>query len=139
MFAAAEAGRTAYNGRMSQVIDSAFMDLCRRTLREKTVRRSEGIALRLESARARAADAASVLRHQFGAHEVIIFGSVADGIGFSERSDIDLAISGIPPARFWSAGAAAERAAGGFELDLIDLKFASEGFALHIRNSGMRL
>lgn len=54
-----------------------------------------------------------------GACEVYLFGSAARG-QMREDSDIDLAVSGLPPEMFYRAGAAAEDAIGR-SLDLIDL------------------
>lgn len=54
-----------------------------------------------------------------GAREVYLFGSAAHG-QMREDSDIDLAVSGLPPELFYRAGAAAEDALGR-TLDLVDL------------------
>jgi predicted nucleotidyltransferase len=54
-----------------------------------------------------------------GAREVYLFGSAARG-QVREDSDIDLAVSGLPPELFYRAGAAAEDALGR-SLDLVDL------------------
>ncbi len=54
-----------------------------------------------------------------GAREVYVFGSAARG-RMRENSDIDLAVSGLPPALFYRAGGQAEDALGR-SLDLIDL------------------
>ena len=54
-----------------------------------------------------------------GAREVYLFGSAAHG-QMRADSDIDLAVSGLPPERFYRAGAAAEDALG-WTLDLVDL------------------
>ena len=124
---------------MSLVTELAYLERCRRTLRERTAERSANVAVRLEAARTGAAEAARVLLQDFGANEVFLFGSAADGVGFSERSDIDLAVSGIEAEHFWAAGAAAERAAGGFELDLVDLEYARSDLAHHVRSVGRRL
>lgn len=62
--------------------------------------------------------AAEVLKAE-GAREVYLFGSLAKGRERPE-SDIDLAVSGLPPKRFFHAMARAHEAAGR-TLDLIDL------------------
>lgn len=54
-----------------------------------------------------------------GADEVYLFGSAARG-QVREDSDIDLAVSGLPPELFYRAGAIAEDLLGR-PLDLIDL------------------
>ncbi len=54
-----------------------------------------------------------------GAREVYLFGSAARG-QMREDSDIDLAVSGLPPELFYRAGAVAEDTLGR-SLDLVDL------------------
>ncbi len=54
-----------------------------------------------------------------GAREVYLFGSAAKGT-MRENSDVDLAVSGLPPEVFFRAMAQASRALGR-PLDLIDL------------------
>lgn len=54
-----------------------------------------------------------------GAQEVYLFGSAARG-QMRTDSDIDLAVSGLPPEMFYRAGAAAEDVLGR-SLDLVDL------------------
>lgn len=66
----------------------------------------------------RAAAAAAVLRAA-GASEVYLFGSVAEGRS-REGSDLDLAVSGLPPEKFFGAMASAAEAAG-VPIDLLDL------------------
>jgi len=62
--------------------------------------------------------AAGILK-EAGATEVYIFGSAAAG-NLKDRSDVDVAVSGLPQALFFEAmGRAAEVL--GAELDLIDL------------------
>jgi uncharacterized protein len=47
--------------------------------------------------------AARLLREEFGATRVVAFGSLAHGAWFEPRSDIDLAVEGIPVEAFWRA------------------------------------
>lgn len=62
--------------------------------------------------------AADVLK-QYGATEVYLFGSTAQGEP-REDSDVDLAVSGLPPVAFFQAMARAGQVLGR-TLDLIDL------------------
>ena len=55
----------------------------------------------------------------FGATDVYLFGSIAKGT-FREDSDIDLAVSGIPPEKFFEAMGQAEDILNR-EIDLVDL------------------
>ena len=59
----------------------------------------------------------------FGATEVYLFGSTARGTA-TDSSDIDLAVSGIPPEKFFEAMGCAEDVLDR-EIDLIDLDEAN--------------
>ena len=50
-----------------------------------------------------------LLRSEFGATEIIVFGSLVQGDRFDAESDIDLAVKGIPPQDYFAAMAAANR------------------------------
>ena len=76
--------------------------------------------------------AAAVLK-EAGAQDVYLFGSAAHG-AVQEDSDIDLAVSGIPPQRFFLAMA---RAAAVLQrpLDLVDLDQPTP-FTRYLREEG---
>ena len=76
--------------------------------------------------------AAEVLK-SFGATEVYVFGSVATDT-YNEDSDIDLAVSGIPPKKFFAAMGSVFSALQS-EVDLIDLDEKSL-FSEHLKNHG---
>jgi len=76
--------------------------------------------------------AAAALRAN-GAREVYLFGSAAGG-RFEEDSDVDLAVSGLPPERFFKAMGAARRILRR-PLDLIDLD-EDNPFTRYLREEG---
>ena len=127
-----------YNGIMNTAITPATMARYRATFRAREAARAASVAERLRTARAAASAAATVLKRDFGATRVLLFGSAARGQGFHDRSDIDLAVEGVQIDQFWAAGAAAERSAG-FELDLVDLTFAQPGLIEHVEATGIEL
>jgi predicted nucleotidyltransferase len=66
-----------------------------------------------------------VLKEQFGAREVYLFGSLAGQSPWHNRSDIDLAVEGLPPDQYITALSALwELLPEGLELDLITLETA---------------
>jgi len=69
---------------------------------------------------AQARQAAQILREQFGATRVVVFGSLAHNLWYTERSDIDLAAWGIAPQNYFKAFNAIARASSEFELNLVD-------------------
>ena len=64
--------------------------------------------------------AARVLREQFGATRVVVFGSLAHNLWYSERSDVDLAVWGIAPEQFYHAAATASQMVRDFEINVVD-------------------
>lgn len=67
-----------------------------------------------------ARQAAALLRHEFGASKVVVFGSLARGNRFTPWSDIDLAAWGIPADRFYAAVAAVTSLTTSMKVDLVD-------------------
>lgn len=68
---------------------------------------------------------ARVLKEQFGAHEVYVFGSLAGQSPWHSRSDIDLAVEGLASEQYISALSALwELLPEGLELDLVTLETA---------------
>jgi predicted nucleotidyltransferase len=66
-----------------------------------------------------------LLRERFGAQRVIPFGSLVGGSPWHERSDVDLAVEGLPPADFFPAHAACrDLLPPGMDLDLVPLEDA---------------
>ncbi|MBI3763908.1 MAG: nucleotidyltransferase domain-containing protein [Chloroflexi bacterium] len=83
--------------------------------------------------------AGHLLKEQFGATRVIAFGSLAHGAWFSRRSDIDLAVEGIPPQEFWRAWCALDHLEQRFEIDLTALESAPVRLREEIERVGVSL
>jgi uncharacterized protein len=107
-------------------------------IRKRWLQEREGWALRRGRAWASARQAADVLRSRFGAKDVFAFGSLVRQGTYDERSDVDLAVRGVPPRAFFRASAAAA-AVCEFELDLIDLDDCSPALAEQVRREGVAL
>ena len=86
-----------------------------------------------------ARQAAEVLRRRFGTETVFAFGSLVRGGTFDERSDVDLAVRGVPPQDFFRASAAAAAAVCEFDLDLIDLDDCSPALREQVQREGVGL
>lgn len=93
------------------------MAVWRPTLARRTAEAERAAALR-SRALAFAERAAEVLRVKFGAGRVVLFGSLAHGRWFGERSDIDLAVEGLDADGHLVAIARLTEMAGGLEIDL---------------------
>jgi len=83
--------------------------------------------------------AAHLLREQFGARMVVAFGSLVHRNWFNRWSDIDLAVWGVPPNRFYQAVAAVTGLSPDFEVDLVDAEHCSMSLRRVIESEGKKL
>ncbi|MCE2450408.1 MAG: nucleotidyltransferase domain-containing protein [Candidatus Latescibacteria bacterium] len=91
-----------------------------------------------QKAQVQAQVCAKALVEEYGAERVYLIGSLTRGSGFHPRSDIDLAVAGIPPERYFAVLAdIAERA--GREVDLILLESATPALLECVANEGVLL
>lgn len=72
-----------------------------------------------------------------GCNEIILFGSLADGMA-DESSDIDLAVSGISPRTYFKTVAVISSVVG-WKVDLITMDYISKDFKEKIRKEGRQL
>jgi len=78
----------------------------RKFWRERAAREAARRRELASQARAEAMRVAEVLVRDFGARRVYLFGSLLQEGRFHERSDVDLAVEGIAPERFFKTWAA---------------------------------
>ena len=76
-------------------------------------------------ARAEALQVAQMLVREFGASRVYLFGSLAREGRFHEQSDVDLAVEGVAPERFFKAWTAAG-AHSSTPIELVDMAEVGE-------------
>jgi predicted nucleotidyltransferase len=108
-------------------------------IRRRRARFGAEIASRRRRAMLAARKAADLLRTEFGAKEVILFGSLARRGSFTLYSDIDLAVRGIAPEKFFSASAAIERVDVSFQIDLVELETCAAAVRQNIEKDGKLL
>jgi predicted nucleotidyltransferase len=84
------------------------------------------------------AEAACRYLCSLGAKESFIFGSVLSAELFGERSDIDLAVSGLPREHIYKVEARIEEIVGGMPFDLVYLETAPQYLVERIREKGKR-
>lgn len=109
----------------------------RQTLLLRQESRQRQVDLQVQEVRRRLPMVAAMLRRDFGAQEVILFGSLAWGHPH-EDSDVDLAVAGVPVQAMFSAAAAAE-ALLDRTVDLVDLTTANKTLAARIAARGQPL
>jgi predicted nucleotidyltransferase len=72
----------------------------------------------LAEARAVAVKAAALLKNEFFAKRVVLFGSAARADTFDRTSDVDLAVWGVAPGRFFAAVARVNELSPKWKIDL---------------------
>ena len=97
---------------------------------------SDELSKRRRRAMMAARKAANLLRREFGANEVFVFGSLARRGGFTPWSDVDLAAFGIPPTRFFEAVGAVTGLSSEFKIDLIDIETCPDSLREAIETEG---
>ncbi len=83
--------------------------------------------------------AAALLRKEYSAKKIILFGTLAMDIDFSEHSDIDLAVIGIPDTLFYRAVARVSGLSPEFVVDLVDPDSCRPSVRESILNKGIEL
>jgi predicted nucleotidyltransferase len=89
-------------------------------VKHRAVEERSELARRRREALKEAHRIARLLRNEYKAQKVVLFGSLARAGVFTRWSDIDLAAWGIPAERFYAAVAAATGCSAHFRVDLVD-------------------
>lgn len=89
-------------------------------------------------ARREALAIAEMLADRFEVEAVYLIGSALDDERFDETSDLDLAVRGLNPLRYWEAMAVAEELTR-LPFDLIDLGTAGESMRHRVEEEGLVL
>jgi predicted nucleotidyltransferase len=82
---------------------------------------------------------AKLLKSQFGAQRVILFGSLAHQAWFTPDSDIDLAVQGLPSSNYWQAWRTTEEIITNRKIDLVEIETVSPTLRRIIEQDGIEL
>ena len=82
---------------------------------------------------------AKLLKEKYKADTIFIFGSLTDKKRFHERSDIDLAVSGIANEKFYKAYGEITAKFTDFDIDLVDLEDCKESLLTAIEKEGIKI
>jgi uncharacterized protein len=109
------------------------------TARRRRAERQALVAARCERGWSVARRAADLLRREFGATRVEAFGSLVHGTAFHARSDVDLAVWGLPTERFFQAVAAVNDLPDAFGVDLVEVDRCQPALRQVIEREGVAL
>lgn len=105
--------------------------------RRRRLREQQELARRRERALALARQAAAVLREDFRAERVVLFGSLARGGVFDTHSDVDLAVWGLDNRKYLRALACLLDLDPTIEIDLVMAEDASPALLAIIEQEGI--
>ncbi len=111
----------------------------RSTAEERQRKRIVKIKPRILQAWEVARQAARLLRDQYHATRVVVFGSLAREASFHEWSDIDLAVWGLSPEQTLQAMGAVMDLSPRFEINLVDINTCPESLVEVIEREGQDL
>lgn len=97
------------------------------------------LAARYQKAWDLARKAATLLKKQYGASKVVVFGSLVDEARFTRWSDVDLAVWGVPDQWFFAAVGAVTALSAELKVDLVDPASCRESLRKAIENEGITL
>jgi uncharacterized protein len=106
-------------------------------IRRRRAKFSAEISARRRRAMSAARKAAKLLKSEFGASEVILFGSLARRVGFHRWSDIDLAVRGV--ADYLKAMDTVLYLVPEFKIDLVELETCPPALLESIEEEGKTL
>jgi len=81
--------------------------------------------------------AVSLLHEKFDAKRILVFGSLLHRERFTHRSDIDIAVWGVPPEKFFKAVAKMIDLSQQFQIDLVSAEYCSERMRQKIEKEGV--
>jgi predicted nucleotidyltransferase len=123
----------------ADLVTDEEMAVYRATARRQRMRERQELRKRAERAKIVAQRAARLLKDKAGARRVILFGSLARGELFHQRSDVDLAVEGIKSQDFWYAWAELDNLNSEFEIDLVHVETAPPNLLLTLEREGVDL
>jgi predicted nucleotidyltransferase len=120
-------------------ITPAEMEVYRQTARARSLARQARVAERRERAWAVARRAAELLKAEYGAMRVVVFGSLTAPAYFHASSDIDLAVWGMAEQRPYEAAGRLLELDPEFEIDPVEFEHARPVLQAAIEHEGVPL
>lgn len=120
-------------------ISEEDMAAYRATARRRLEQAEKELAVRLGRAWEAALRAAKLLREDFGAHRVVVFGSLLRPRYFSQWSDVDIAAWGISSENTFRAMGAVMDLGGDIEINLVDVETCRDSLRAIIEREGQEL
>lgn len=120
-------------------ISKEQMAVYRATARQRQQQKEHQLALRYRRAWDVARQAVVILKEQFGAQRVVIFGSALFAQRFHQHSDVDLAVWGLDEKLYYRAVARLLDIEPTIPVDLVESELASPALSQVIEEEGVPL
>lgn len=124
---------------MEATIQPEEMAIYKATARKKAAKRKAEIDTRFGRAWEVVSKGAAMLREQFGAHKVVVFGSILNRRYFHQHSDIDFAAWGISEEEYLEAVGAVLDLDADFCADLVRMEEARSSLRKVIEREGQEV
>ena len=111
----------------------------RTTMNKRGEDTARALQIRRERASEIAHQAASILREEFSATKVVLFGSLVHQRWFSATSDVDLAVWGLRSQDYFLAVARLQEISPDFKVDLVDMNNCPDKLKTTISAEGQSL
>ncbi len=108
-------------------------------LKEREKKEKEYLLQRYQEAWLVAKEAAKLLYNKYQAKKIVVFGSLRDPVYFNKWSDIDLAVWGIAPDRYFKAVAEIISLSSKFKIDIIDPEDCHDSLRKMIEKEGIKI
>jgi predicted nucleotidyltransferase len=96
-------------------------------------------SIRYEHAWEKAKNAAKILKEDYAAKRVFVYGSLLKKELFDDSSDIDLAVEGIPEARFYKAVGEITKVIDTYNIDIVDYENCKSFLSDAIKKEGIEI
>jgi uncharacterized protein len=120
-------------------MDPAKMAEYRQTARRREAERRQELIARRRQSLALAREAAALLRRDFGASKVVLFGSLARNASLHARSDVDLAAWGLAEKDYLRAVGSLLDLGGAITIDLVRIEESTLAMRQTIEAEGIEL
>ncbi len=121
---------------MPEPITDAQMAVYRATARRLAEERLQQLHAKHHQAWEVAQQAAQILQQEFGAQQVAVFGSMLTRDRVHERSDLDLAVWGLEPSRYYQAVSRLLDLDPSLDIDLVEVERAKPNIRAAIEREG---
>ena len=109
------------------------------TAKKRWLEEQKELSISFDRAWAVAKQAAAILRTQFGAHRIVVIGSLTHKQRYHQRSDVDLVVWELPEKIYYRAVAQLLHIDPRHEIDLVRVEDASDSLKKHIEQEGVEL